>query len=295
MKKNPAFTLAETLTTLSVIGVVAAFTVPVMSYNINKLKTINTFKSLYSSFSVNLQTVVSEANCSSISCLRKYGNSDETLHNGIFANPVYFNIKANCPGCIEDKSVMPSPMIAAHEEDETEEILNTEATIIKDDKETTADEEENGTTDENEPAEKEPVVPKKRINANFSTYLLNNGTVMSLYDFNGNCTESGKVFYDGKSADVCGIVVFDINSKQGPNAPGYDRFAYYIVDEPIENSFLVPIGYTNKDNNNDSQYNKDGLIQSNINNGTCSPETIDKEDGYNCTAKIMTSNWKRNY
>ncbi|MCR4880878.1 MAG: type II secretion system GspH family protein, partial [bacterium] len=127
MKNNFAFSLAETLTTLMLIGVVAAVTIPVLNANVEKQKTIANLKRLYSSFSINIQTVLNEANCSSISCLRAYSNdgivnqsqndiviekTDEKtgktfkerefhqIEGHVFANPKYFNVLTQI-GCKE--------------------------------------------------------------------------------------------------------------------------------------------------------------------------------------------------
>ena len=106
MKKSHAFSLAEVLTTLMIIGVIAAFLIPVLTTGIEKQKTVSMLKRLYSSFSVNIQTVLGEANCSSISCLRAYPSREvETGH--VFANPKYFHIIAECKSCFAADSILP--------------------------------------------------------------------------------------------------------------------------------------------------------------------------------------------
>ena len=201
-----------------------------------------------------MQTVLNEANCSSISCLRAYPSgivshdqqdivvddfdedknktgSHKEYHQvmgHIFANPKYINIVQQCPTCLGDQSVLPD-----------------------------------GNYDE------------------YRTYRLNNGTIMSLYNYtDGNCKTKDKVNSD-KADDVCGIVVFDVNGTKSPNIPGKDRFAYYIVDEPVISGFLVPVGYDNYKG-----------INSAIGTKVCSTNGI---DGYNCTAKIMLDDWKIKY
>lgn len=266
MIKRTAFTLAEVLTTLLIIGAVSAILIPALNANVRKQKTEATLKRMYSDFTNNIQTVLSDANCTSISCLRKYGKvPNPTSHNGVFANPDFINIARKSPNCFYQSDVMPLGYNAN----------------------------------------------------NFSSYMLSDGTVIALYDFAGNCNTqreglisvfeetyvegeiAGQHFkrkqkYNPKNAPVCGMVVFDTNAAKAPNIPGKDRFAYYIVDEPIDNSYLVPIGYTTDDDKNSkSNYNANGLISSQIGSGECKNDA--RGSGYNCTAKIMLDGWKIKY
>lgn len=236
MKKIRAFTLAETLTTLLIIGVISAVLIPVTYVNVSKQKTISAFKRLYSSFSVNVKTVLGEANCSTISCLRAYKENtgaNPTKHNGVFANPKYINIQASCPTCVEDTAILPI-----------------------------------GSRDD------------------YSIYRLSNSSYMLLYDFaDGNCIDKTHVQVGSDNVDACGVVVFDVNGQQAPNMPGKDRFAYYIVDEALAGSYLVPFGYSD---------DLSEVISTKIDDGKCEPESpVGK--GYNCTAKIMLNKWKMDY
>lgn len=258
MKKTFAFSLAETLTTLLIIGAVAAMLIPSLQNNISKQKNLTMLKKLYSSFSVNIKTVLAQGSCASISCLRRYGennNPDEdkrSLHNGVFADSKYFNILNDCPSCIAKGSAMPPPMKAIY----------------------------SPTGKVGEASDDKP--------ANFSTYQLVNGAVMAIYDFEGNCVLGGqnnKVSRNRENLPACSIVVFDTNGTKGPNIPGRDRFAYYIMDEPLEDSFLVPIGYSNFHNSINSAYGDKG----------CTLDDPDKRYGYNCTAKVMIDGWKMEY
>lgn len=289
MRKKYAFTLAETLTVLMVIGVVAALLVPALNANVEKQKNISALKRLYSSFSVNIQTVLNAKNCSSISCLRAYppgiavydqdeysetvlvtdkdGNQlyeedgetpktaeqkrYEQLRTHVFANPKYISVTKEC----EDYDCTPS---AKEGEEEPERVMCNECLPVDSTLPTGDPNERNG----------------------YRIYRLHNGAVMALYNYDdGNCITTGKV----TGVDVCGIVVFDVNGSKSPNTPGKDLFAFYIADEAVNDSYLVPIGYNN--------YNG---ISSFVGDGTCSPNRNDNL-GYNCTAKIMIDGWKIKY
>ncbi len=275
LKTKKGFTLAEALTTLMMIGIIAAMTIPVLSSGVENQKKITMFKKLYSSFNNNIQTVLGEKNCASMSCLRawktvvKTDESGKPIHNGVLADPTYFNVEFDCPECFELGTIMP----------------NGDMTISEYDKEYT--DEETG----------EIKTKKVAMPDNFSLYILKNSALMALYDFAGNCITTGYVTDaniegEDKSVDICGIVVFDVNGTKGPDKPGDDLFAFYIADEPVDGSYLIPIGYRgieDSDNNN-TQFNKRGLITSTIgNDGKCLPG---EQRGYNCTARIMTSGWK---
>ena len=281
--KKLAFSLAETLTTLLIIGAVAAMLIPSLQKNVSKQKHLSMLKKLYSSFSINVKTVLANGNCASISCLRRYGNKDDIVdpskkyqHNGVFADAKYFNVAKECSFCITKGSVMTADMIAIY-------------------------------SPSGKPGEADDDKP-----ANFTTYLLANGAVMALYDFAGNCTETAHSYvkYGSADAPLCGIVVFDVNGTKAPNTPGRDRFAYYITDEPAGDSFLVPIGYKGTDkqiidpdcwrekyceqNPNTSDCDDcHKYIWSSFGDGTC--QTQNTIEGYNCTAKIMLDGWKMDY
>lgn len=270
MKKSHAFSLAEVLTTLMIIGVIAAFLIPVLTTGIEKQKTVSMLKRLYSSFSVNIQTVLGEANCSSVSCLRAYpsgevsyaekdivvddvdeegnitGNHKEyrQTKGHVFANPKYFHIISECKSCFAADSILP---IGEYDD--------------------------------------------------YKTFRLNNGATMSLYNFpDGNCThtgardKNGKVYEGDRLKELCGIVVFDVNGTKGPNMPGKDRFAYYITDEAVLDNYIIPIGY-NHANIRDTEYSSGLTVEDKAN---CDAK-VGNARGYNCTAKIMQDNWKIKY
>ena len=93
-----AFTLAEVLIAIAVIGVAAAMTIPTVIVNINEHKNMTMLKKLYASYSINIQSMLSSeygTHCDSLSCLRKWGNppdADHTApyHNKALADPRYF-------------------------------------------------------------------------------------------------------------------------------------------------------------------------------------------------------------
>ena len=273
MLNKKGFTLTEAQLTLMMIGIIAAMTIPILTSDVGQRKHITMFKKLYSSFNVNIQTVLGEKNCDFLSCLRAWGEENPTKHNGALADPNYLDIDYICTDCFKRASskvnvYLPPPMQAMQDE-ETETV-----------KDETTGEYVTKTTQE-------------KTDANFTAYRLKNSAVIGIYDFEGNCsTTLDNVTNNGTAVDLCGIIIFDLNGVNGPNQPGEDRYAFYISDEIIDGSHLIPIGYSEADKNNNTQFNKNGAITSTIGEGVCTPGKL---DGYNCTAKIMTSGWKMGF
>lgn len=296
MNKKRAFSFAEALLTLTLTGIVFAVSIPVLNINITNQKNVAALKRMYSDFSINVQTVLNHANCSSISCLRKYGKNQsadpsfKNLHNGAFADAGIIKLDGECPLCFSKNSIMPPEMKA----------IRDEYRIVG-----------------KKPDGSDITQPTgNNLPANFSTYKYENGSAIAIFDYQGNCITENRVFFTGKewvcedtpvgqrcrwekrnneSKDVCGMVVFDVNGVKAPNIPGKDRFGYFIVDEPLDGSYLVPMGYSYNDlNNSKSNYNSNGYVKSEVAGSDCIPG--DKSGrGYNCTAKVMLNNWKINY
>lgn len=266
--KKTAFTTAEVLTTLFVIGLIAAFTIPALNTNIEKQKNETMLRKLYSSMSVNIQTVLNQAGVNSLSALRVWNK--EGAHNGILANPKYFNVDYICQDCVKIGEIFPAPMNAGTPAQEAvEEVLDADGNITI-------------------PAQE----GKDAVPANFTTYRLRNGSWAMIYDFRGNCIAEGYVLKNKEAIALCGIVVFDLNESKSPNMPGRDRFAYYISDVPVDNSYLIPIGFSKKNQDNSSSFNSFGEISSFVGSGECQ---IGSVEGYNCTAKVMIERWKQKY
>lgn len=292
--KNYAFSLAETLTTLMIVGAVSAMMIPIGNNIVTNQKNVAILKRMYSDFSVNIQTVLNHANCSSVSCLRKYGKNRSAdpnlrnLHNGAFADAEIVKLNGECRDCFKKNSIMPLEMEAIR--DEYEKIgTNPDG------------------SDKTRPTGHD-------LPANFSAYKYENASIIAIFDYQGNCTTENKVYFTGKewvcppaggpckwvnvkneSKAVCGMVVFDVNAEKAPNIPGKDRFGFFIMDEPLGDSYLVPMGYSYNDNEkNKSPFNKDGSIRSEVAGNKCKPDDKNGQ-GYNCTAKVMLNNWKINY
>ena len=149
MKKG--YTLSEVLTTLMVIGIIAAMTLPAL-YNVSIAEKNRTnLKKTFASYTINIQqTLVSTGTiCETLACTRHWscrnpqededGNiiACDTTHNGALAQFENFNYE-NCDDCVKNDSKLPGVM----------------------------------------------------QNQKFSTYRLPNMSYAAIYDYAGNCSES---------------------------------------------------------------------------------------------------------
>ena len=276
--KKYGFTLAETLTVLGIIGVIAAMTVPTLYSGQEEARRMATLKKIYNGFQQNIQRVLTSQDgaqgnvCETISCLNAYSSPTGGKHNGILAQTKILNVRSFCEDCFSEKTKSGDKTVyTANGDIPTGMILQA-----------------SGET-------------------NFSGYLLDDNSLIALYDFPNNCTQTfenvtekvkeqivdeyGNFVEDGTTETevkikLCGILLIDVNAEKSPNLAGKDRYAYFISDKPIDNSYLIPMGYTNQKpettssaNYNHSQYNAGYLINSMTNTA------------FDNTAKVMQKGW----
>ena len=79
--KKSAFTLAEVLITLGIIGVVAAVTLPTLVANYQKTVWVNQLKKTYSTLNEGFKRIAANEGCTTLGCagLKNYYNDDETM------------------------------------------------------------------------------------------------------------------------------------------------------------------------------------------------------------------------
>lgn len=191
MKKILAFTLAEVLITLSVIGVVAAMTIPTLVKEYQKTEYTVSIKKSYNEFNQMLQKISIDKECTNdLKCtaLFETGTTNKTLGDEIIK---YYKIFKNCDvnsgkECFSSKT---SDNIDG----------STGAT------------EQFDTGD----AYKFTTIDGKSFS--ITNYSLNCGTDKS----------KNKSF---NMTQVCGEVVIDINGTKAPNFLGKDTYKFYITN-----------------------------------------------------------------
>ena len=95
-KKKKAFTLAEVLITLAIIGIVAAITIPTLMANYQKTQYVTQAKKAYSRFYEALAEISQEAGC--VNDLACTGFFSSTTTNETFGNELikHFKVVKNC-------------------------------------------------------------------------------------------------------------------------------------------------------------------------------------------------------
>ncbi|MCQ2958159.1 MAG: type II secretion system GspH family protein [Candidatus Gastranaerophilales bacterium] len=218
-----AFTLTEVLTTLMVIGVIAAMTMPTLMTNVTEQKNLAMLKKLYSSYTVNIQSMLNSeygTHCDSLSCLRKWGSAttpdyQPPYHNGALADTKYFNVDQQC----------------TNDSDCVSDYFKNDTTLVRGRVTYTA--------------------ASKHLTG--TVYRLRNSASAIIYDYNDNC--GGQAGDAGNNIRVCSIIIFDTNGFSGTNSPCQDRFGFYVANTPYSYNrddahgyktaptFLVPIGF----------------------------------------------------
>lgn len=119
MKK--AYNLSEVLTTMMVIGIIAAMTIPAL-YNVSIAEKNRTnLKKTFASYTINIQQTLASTGtiCETLACTRHWscrnlqtnGNiiTCDTTHNGALAQFENFNYE-NCDDCVKKDSKLPQIM-----------------------------------------------------------------------------------------------------------------------------------------------------------------------------------------
>lgn len=196
-KRILAFTLAEILITLSVIGIVASLTIPVVIASYQKRLYIAKLKKFYTTFNQALTQVAADHGCpGSLACtgLFKPGTDNLSLGNELVK---YFKVAKNCKtdhnkGCFADKS------LRLYDGSGLNEYSSNDLTAYY--KFITAD----------------------NMSISIMNYTWNSPS-------NSNCKYSGfSRNMTGHLKQYCGVVWVDVNGLQKPNIEGRDTFYFYI-------------------------------------------------------------------
>jgi len=117
MKK--AYNLSEVLTTMMVIGIIAAMTIPAL-YNVGITeKNRTTLKKTFASYTINIQQTLASYGtiCQSLACTNAWNyktnqdrTANDTTHNGALAQSNNFNYEICHGACIDNTSKLPEPL-----------------------------------------------------------------------------------------------------------------------------------------------------------------------------------------
>ena len=208
MENKKGFTLAEVLITLTIIGIVAALTIPTLINNINEAQYNAGVKNAYTTLSNALSMIQS--------------SNGGIVHVGGVAGGDLANDFCNVMSCNPQTIYYGDifwPLHGGYAE-------------------------YNDATAGNADGFMGALYTGYGVNSN--VYVLNNGSYLAFNDF-GSCDVGTTGVDPVGSSNVCGGIMVDINGNTGPNMFGKDTYYFYIVQNTGSTYSLMPAGSPDDD------------------------------------------------
>lgn len=191
MFKKIAFTLAEVLIVLGIVGVVAEMTIPTLISNVQNQQYVAELKKSYSNINQVLVKMSADAGCTGdLKCTGLFSaSSTDKTWGDQFAQ--YFKIAKNC-GTISDTSIsgcFPDTVYISYDR----------------------------------------TSPNSGFDSWWYRIITTDGMVMMTHDYSNDCADSGiSNHITNNLTQVCGIILIDVNGLKSPNAMGRDIYEFYI-------------------------------------------------------------------
>lgn len=186
-----AFTLAEVIITLGIIGIVAEVTIPTLINSINKQQYVASLEKFYTNFNQVLLQITNDYGCiGDLVCTGLFSTGKTTLSLGDELTK-YFKVSKNCHVDNNDYTCMPSNYKLHYD----------------------------GTVDTG-----------NYIHVPFYKFVTIDGTsviIQSMTDYGGG-SDCKTVGGTGNLTNVCAYIYVDLNGTKGPNYSGRDFFQFYI-------------------------------------------------------------------
>ena len=259
-----AFTLAEVLITLGIIGVVAAMTLPSLIANYKKQQYVNSLKVGYSILNNGFRSMMAEEGVDDIedtelfAAMKSVGADTDTVASEQAAAKVmekYFQ---------KVRLVSRADLLG---KSSCEDLVGKGPRFWN-------------------------LGNKSQCSGNYNMqYALPNGMTMGIYLFDecmkSSLSDTEIAAAGGKMTKICGMIDLDINGEKDPNQWGRDGFSFYVSQSAI----VVP--YRGKDHNifngKTIEQSKDAI------KSHCDPKSKTSE-GWSCAARIMElDDWKMKY
>lgn len=186
-----AFTLAEVLIVLGIIGIVAEITIPTLYNDFHKQEYTTSLKKVYTIFNEALVQIANDMGCvGDLACTGLFDSTSVSLQAFGDAVSSYFRVSKNCgittsTGCFSD-SVAPNY-------------------------------DGSGTKTAN-----------YSTNSTYYRFITVDGFSFAIATLGDNCGNT--TFGVNSMSRVCGQVLIDVNGLKGPNSQGRDIFAFYITN-----------------------------------------------------------------
>jgi len=193
--KRSAFTLAEVLITLAIIGVVAALTIPTLMANYQKVQYVAALKKAYSEMNQAITLMANDLGCQGdLNCTKLFdADTPDDAFNNEFVK--YFKIAKNCKNADYDGTLGCFPDTINNDYDGIEDGISS-GWDSSGYRFITAD--------------------------GFSIKAFSGGNGCDNNDYSTHATND--------MTQVCGMIYLDVNGLKGPNYMGRDIFIFWITN-----------------------------------------------------------------
>ena len=260
--KKSAFTLAEVLITLGVIGVVAALTLPTLITNYKNKVYVNQLKATLSTLSTGINKLMIDSGC----------EGSDLMCTGLFPNKIDATYYDNLDKAV--KKSFKGVKSCTNNSKECEYSVNGLNYKLPG---YTAN---LGVTS----------ISVLEFNSRgMYTYILPNGAIF--YIANRKCVQTSYPTISTKLQYRCADVSFDVNGKKSPNIWGRDLFTYTVAQDgtfyPYGGVEFAKFFHGDSWENSRHYYLKGGF--------TTNCDTEESSVGYACAARIMNDGWVMKY
>ncbi len=262
--KKSAFTLAEVLITLGVIGVVAALTLPTLITNYKNKVYVNQLKATLSTLSTGINKLMIDSGC----------EGSDLMCTGLFPNKIDATYYDNLDKAV--KKAFKGVKSCTNNSKECEYSVNGLNYKLP------AYTANLGVTS---------FSISKFNSRGMYTYILPNGVIF--YIANRNCVQTSYPTISTKLQYRCADVIFDVNGKKSPNIWGRDLFTYTVAQDGT----FYPYGGVEfaKFFSGDSWETSYTYYLNKGANTFYNCDTEESSVGYACAARIMNDGWVMKY
>lgn len=261
--KKSAFTLAEVLITLGVIGVVAALTLPTLITNYKNKVYVNQLKATLSTLSTGINKLMIDSGC----------EGSDLMCTGLFSYEIDETYYDNLDKAV--KKAFKGVKSCTNNSKECEYSVNG-----LNYKFSVGNQGNSGVTSASSGL---------FHTRGMYTFILPNGVIFHIA--NRKCVQTSYPTISTKLKYNCADVVFDVNGKKSPNIWGRDLFSYTVAQDGT----FYPHGgveyakfFSGDSWENSSSYYLKGSLTNNC-------DTEKSSVGYACAARIMNDGWVMKY
>ncbi len=251
-----AFTIAEVLIVLGIIGIIAQMTIPALYQSYQKTVFVTQFKKFVSVFQNGLREYVAQKGCYDLIC------------TGMFEGRI-------------SSSSTPNAFESAIDQE-----IKSAFKIIK-----SCNTRNSGCGHVTNYLDNSAGIDSFYYGHSFQTA---DGMVFMLSDQDvGNCTANGSITTSSKLKNYCTVVYIDVNGSKKPNKWGRDMFFLYLGKDGV---LYPAGGIETTKINEEDYESSEGYWRNSGNCGTPGSSDIEEGAlGTNCSARIMESGWVMDY